>query len=365
MGSERAGGRLSHRIAADMVRHPMTAVRSITRLSRSRELRLLLWMSWARAAGHDVESDQAQRLYGYEALGRTVDRVEFERDGIRWRTGIDGNVAKSLFVHGGYQSAEIDSVLAWLDRHHGSREPGALVVEVGANIGSTTIPLCQAGFRVLAIEPGAEAFELLEANVERNGLADRAVLVNLAIARTAGRREIAIPDGDSARAEVTIPEGSLGAVGQSWTRAPVETARLADVLASSDIDPASVHLVWSDTQGSESAVIESGSDLWSSGVPLYVEVWPEGLDAHGEQDQFLKLVETSFRSFLPSASLTRHGPSAPSRPISELRDWFASVAAGTESPARRVRHQPSLVPTSPLKGGPFADALLVPFARRA
>src|SRR5262249_8687282 len=66
---------------------------------------------------------------------------------------------------------------------------------------------------------------------------------------------------------------------------------------------AQVGLVWSDTQGFESEVIESGGRLWDARVPLWVEVWPRGLNAHGGIAKILQLTRQHFRCFLTESQL--------------------------------------------------------------
>jgi hypothetical protein len=95
---------------------------------------------------------------------------------------------------------------------------------------------------------------------------------------------------------------------------------LAEVLKSFQIGPEQVALVWSDTQGFESQVIESGAELWAKGVPLWVEVWPKGLDCHGGTDRFVTSCERYFRQF----ATAKHIHATP-EPIEALKSTVADL----------------------------------------
>jgi hypothetical protein len=106
-------------------------------------------------------------------------------------------------------------------------------------------------------------------------------------------------------------------------RIEVPAARLGDVLAAHGIDAKDVAIVWSDTQGCEADVIETGTPLWKEGVPLYVEIWPVGLAAQGSVEQFVDLARGHFTGFIPKCDLVsgRHEP----KPISGFEQWIGSV----------------------------------------
>lgn len=58
--------------------------------------------------------------------------------------------------------------------------PGELIGDIGANVGAYTILAAKnAGARVIALEPGAEAFERLRLNVEMNKVEEQSVLLKL------------------------------------------------------------------------------------------------------------------------------------------------------------------------------------------
>jgi FkbM family methyltransferase len=76
---------------------------------------------------------------------------------------------------GTFETFSGDLLTAQLRGGHESVSPalplikrGDVVIDVGAHVGTSSIPFAQAGARVIAFEPVAATFELLERNVARN-----------------------------------------------------------------------------------------------------------------------------------------------------------------------------------------------------
>jgi hypothetical protein len=74
-------------------------------------------------------------------------------------------------------------------------------------------------------------------------------------------------------------------------------------LDSIHVSPDEVGLVWSDTQGFESQVIESAPSLWAHGTCLWVEIWPQGLAAHGGSVRFVEICKKYFTRFISEKHL--------------------------------------------------------------
>src|ERR1039457_6092441 len=78
----------------------------------------------------------------------------------------DAYVGKSFSIYGEYSEKEVELLQAII-------EPGQIVVEVGANIGSLTVPISKAvgnSGMVLAFEPQKTAFYALCGNIFMNNL---------------------------------------------------------------------------------------------------------------------------------------------------------------------------------------------------
>ena len=97
---------------------------------------------------------------------------------------------------------------------------------------------------------------------------------------------------------------------------------LGQIVADHEIVPSDVALVWCDIQGSETQLILSAPDLWSAGVPLYAEVFPDGLELHGGIGDFIDAAQSSVSSYISRDALI---DGEPPRPMSTFSRWVDSI----------------------------------------
>lgn len=252
--------------------------------------------------------------------------VTFERDGNVWRTELSDAIGHMLWCTGGYEVTEIQAVIGWL-RAHG-RDSG-LVVDVGANIGTTSIPFAQAGYRVLAVEPVPRNFDMLRENAASNGFERQVQLVNVAVSTTAGEVQMWTGSG-SGLAEVAIEGADPTSTrwGDRGELVSVPALPLDEILAAHAGELDDVVLIWCDVQGSEMEVIRSCPDAWTAGVPLYAEVEPLGLELHGGVSTFVDLVSRTFTSFVTSDDLKQRRPA---RRIADFELWVQTIEPSLHS----------------------------------
>ena len=274
---------------------------------------------------------RGRRILALEVLKRVRTELTFQRQGFLWAGASASSITQAIYVDEHYQDAHMGPMVEWLKANTAFSRP--VIVNVGANLGDVVLPLTRTGKRIVAVEPNPETFARLERNVRQNGLSDRVICCNVAIAASAGTAEL-VTASDAGNSEINEPGGRLGfdGVDQRAGVVSVKTVRLDDLLASLGITPAQVALVWSDTQGFESQVIESATALWKNGVPLWVEIWPKGLICHGGVPRFLELCRQNFRSLFPETRFD-----GKPEPITALEP----IVAG-------------------LKGAEFTDVLLIP-----
>jgi FkbM family methyltransferase len=252
--------------------------------------------------------------------------MTFERGGFTWTVDTGDEVGLYLFTEGRYEGEELDAVLSWL-RVTRPVQSFATVVDVGANVGTTSLPVARAGWKVIAIEPVPKTFQRLVGNVEVNDLSDRVVCVQKAISSTGDLADLWVTKG-AGQAEVAVPAARPAF--SRWGYQPTGSVQVAadgltSTVESLHVTGPEIALVWSDTQGSERAVIETGRELWSAGVPLYIEVYPAGLALHGAIDAFVDRVRESFSTFVSRDQLVALGNSAPMRSTDGFADFVAQI----------------------------------------
>ena len=187
----------------------------------------------------------------------------------------DSFVGKSLETYGEWCEGEIDTLLQLV-------EPGDIVIDVGANIGTHTIPLAkrvgQSG-GVLAIEPQRVVFQTLCGNVAINNLLN-VMCLNIAAGATRGKGQVPVFD----------PKATF-----NWaavTMSDVLDGEDTEVVAIDDLSVGRCRLIKVDVVGSEADVLEGARDLIRRCAPaLFVSV------NGGAAPVLQKLDELGYRSW--------------------------------------------------------------------
>jgi len=187
----------------------------------------------------------------------------------------DRVVGAWLMWHGGWQRREIDQAIAVLAAS-GRLAPGAVFVDVGANIGTHTVYALRTGRfgRAIAFEPEPKNARLLQMNLEANDLVDAVTVV----ARAAGEREGTAtlylhPRNKGAHA-IGVPPSDDG-----LDRIEVPVVRVEDALAELGVPARHIGLIWIDAEGHEPQIIRGLGRLLEERVPLAFEFAPRRYDA--------------------------------------------------------------------------------------
>ena len=151
---------------------------------------------------------------------------------------------------------------------------GATVIDVGANIGYTTLQLAhlvQPGGRVIAVEPHPANLRLLRANLHRNGVGNVSV-----VAAAAWREPGRVPLGEC---DENTGDHRVGALLDERRVLTVPAVRLDDVVPAD----ADVRFVLIDTQATEHVALQGASRLLARSRPvIFAEFWPAGVRVFGD-----------------------------------------------------------------------------------
>jgi FkbM family methyltransferase len=138
-------------------------------------------------------------------------------------------------------------------------EPHGTFVDVGANIGTTTLLALKLGFsRVVAIEPHPENLRLLQANVILNGYDDAVTIVAAGASDAPGT-------GHLRRHPLNV--GAHRLVARSRTNS-VEVP----LVTLDSVVPDDATVIWLDTQGSEEAILSGAPHTLARRPALVLEV---------------------------------------------------------------------------------------------
>ena len=239
----------------------------------------------------------------------------------------DRQVGRSLFTKGSRGEMRIlrRAVIILEILHGDGVVAGSGFLDVGANIGTTTVPaLLDNGFgSAIAFEPDPDTFRTLALNSILNGVSDRMDCMQVAVSNQAG---LSILFGTTARGgkhRLTMDADIEKRAREEGLGEEVVTVTLDDLAGDGRLDPASVGMLWMDAQGSEGHVLEGATALTGVGVPVVLEWDPLAL---GRVDGLDKAQSVAAKYYTHFISLRRE-PAENSdvafqlRPTSELPEY--------------------------------------------
>lgn len=240
------------------------------------------------------------RRFFFAIAGRFTPVMAVDRDGLRFYVSTSDRVlSRRLFIYN--RTPERDIQYAFTALRHvcklGTALEGALVVEIGANIGSHTVELLKgygAG-AINAIEPDPDNFALLQHNVLANGLRDRVTMLQLALSDRDGTAELALSADNCGDHRLQVPEGERSEDEPPRPTIEVPVARFDSLVDGGEIDLGSTGLIWMDVQGHEAHVLRGATSLLDSTIPVVLEYWPYGLRRVGALDDLHRIIATHYR----------------------------------------------------------------------
>lgn len=232
-------------------------------------------------------------------------------DGVTFVHVADSVITPYIVATGEFQRKDFET--AWRECERLLPRPAAGVfVDVGANVGTTTLYAMRTGrfARALCLEPAPDNLRVLRLNVLANGLTDRVGIFPVACDAGAGTANLWLSSANRGDHRVA---GAAAPTAAHEASVPVKTMPLDAVLRAAASEASSVSLVWVDTQGHEPGVLAGAAEVLAAGVPFCIEFWPAEYQRRGTLDGIVVLIASSFGTFvdLRDASLKR-------RHVSEL-----------------------------------------------
>jgi len=199
----------------------------------------------------------------------------------------DDDVSLRAFVFGNYEVQTLSDIQELTRRRY------SLFVDVGANIGLSTIAASQIGLAdaFIAIEPVPENYRLLEMNLQLNDVRHCATHL-AAVSDKAGvvTMEIARADSGDHRVRTSQNFRMLGRAGELRNESQRETMDVSSLSLDQLLPRQLGVLIKIDVQGHESFVLEGARQLIQVCHPdLLVEFWPYGLNRAGGISSIVEL----------------------------------------------------------------------------
>lgn len=140
----------------------------------------------------------------------------------------------------------------------------SVVVDIGAHIGTVSVPLSYKAKKVIAFEPSPVSFGLLERNAELNSVTNIDLRAK-GLGSVAGKASLD-----------PMPEGNAG--GQTLTAEESGSIEISTL----DVEVEKAQLLKIDVEGMEMDVLRGATDLFEKSKPIvFMEIFPQALRAHG------------------------------------------------------------------------------------
>lgn len=214
----------------------------------------------------------------------------------------DKAITLYTLADGFYHKREFDQQIEMIRREGFDLSGGFL--EIGGNIGSTTVAVCASGlFRnTITFEPEPMNVRMIKANLALNGFLDCVEIVEMAVSDRLGVSSMGLSSsnfGDHRLyAEVQNSEQSV---------IQVSVTTLDDFFKLSKEKLNELSMIWVDTQGHEGFVLAGAQTILEKRkIPWIVEFWPEGMKQANCYDLFVSNVQMYFKTMIDTRTGCRH-----------------------------------------------------------
>jgi FkbM family methyltransferase len=179
----------------------------------------------------------------------------------------DHMIAFQLLSGQSWQRRTLDDALR-LSLEAGALKRGGWFIDIGANIGTQTVYALNSGIfcGVIAIEPDPHNFELLERNIELNGIADRVHAVRRAASSRSGPALLLLDDKNFGAHRIVSESPGADAVTKQVVATTVD-----EILRHLGIPPSDIAMAWIDVEGHELEVLRGMQGVRDCGVPIVSE----------------------------------------------------------------------------------------------
>ena len=194
----------------------------------------------------------------------------------------DQTIARSLFLGDDFGAEEFKQLMEYVSP---DLPEDAIFLDIGANIGTHTVYALRSGYfkRAICFEPEPGNFSFLQANIELNGLTERADLRNVALGASKGQLRLTLSSSNHGDHRISA-EGEIA----------VEVVTLNEAVADCPPEKCFLHM---DVQGYEPMVLKGADNLLGTTSFLLSEFWPDELQANGTWEMYRDLV-SGFREIV-------------------------------------------------------------------
>lgn len=171
----------------------------------------------------------------------------------------------------------------------------ATLIDLGANIGITSIPFIRSGWveNAIAVEADGDNFRLLGENIQANRLGDRIFPIHAAVTEFATELTLEKSTNNFGDHRIKKTDAS-GAYSEHLRKiATVKGDTLPNLISQASFKPNDKMLIWIDIQGHEGYAFRGASEwLRASRAPAVSEIWPYAIERSGMSLQEFSTIVT-------------------------------------------------------------------------
>ncbi len=244
------------------------------------------------------------RSYAYRVASRVTSGIVSDAGDIRYIIDPrDRVLGLATFLNGHYEADVMGKAIAILEESYGPIIRDKYFIDVGANIGTTTLPalITYNARRVVAIEPDPHNLRYLKCNGVLNDVGDRIDFVHAAVSRDSGVATLALSATNLGDHRLT---NGVNDNGRHCVQ--VQCQPLDEILEDLEVRFDDVGLLWIDTQGHEGHVLASARRLLQHRPPVVLEFWPKELRANGGMAHLAEAIEEFYGAIVDIRTGTRY-----------------------------------------------------------
>ena len=219
----------------------------------------------------------------------------------------DQFISKALYLHSSFEYEVINRAVELLVKHEILQPKNeGLLLDIGANIGTVCVSLLRDNVfsGALAFEPHPGNFELLQKNIDQNGLTERVRAFPMGLSSQSGELVFELSPDNSGdhriRMDDEVQSVLFDEAERQISRVPVST--LDELVTDAGVDISDIRLIWMDVQGHEWHVLAGAQSVLHYGVPTAMEFWPYGLNRAGvTREMFMDFVNKHFSHMIDIA----------------------------------------------------------------
>lgn len=195
-----------------------------------------------------------------------------------------------------FELSDLNVCLDFLASHRLLDPQKSTFLDIGANVGSTSIYAVKSNFftHAISIEPSQLNYQFLVWNIKINALENKILPLNFGVADFIGEQDLICSPSNCG--DFRLSPSLTGVSGNFYNEKEfqsetVKFSTLDEFSRTGTLNPQEVGFIWIDCQGSEGLIFKAGRQFLSeAAVPIYIEFWPYGIHQLNCKSEYFEFI---------------------------------------------------------------------------